>query len=290
MTHDIAVIGLGAMGAALARAQMAAGHRIIIWNRSADKAEALRRDGASRAETAGDAVLSADVALICVDTNTSAVAALGDVFGAGRLQDKTVVQLSTTTPGEARDFAGKLRGAGALALDGAIMCYPDSIGPGNDAPIMVGGDPDGYAKAEPYLRNLSRNLIPLGDNIAAAAALDLGLLTTSVALYAGVAHAARLCEAEGADVDLLGKLCAHGPRAPERFEIIARNAFALNALHDGGSLDVWADVVDRIRDQAQAAGINADLPEFLSRLYRRAADAGHGAEDVAALIKVLRPT
>lgn len=290
MAHDVAIIGLGAMGTALARAQIAAGHSAIVWNRSGDKADALAANGASRADTAADAVLSAGVALVCVDTNASAIAVLQDILVPGALLGRTVVQLTTTTPQEARAFAGAVREAGGYALDGAIMCYPDSVGPDNDAPVMVGGDPEAFCRAEPFLGQITGNLMDLGDNIAAAAALDLGLLTTSIALYAGVAHAARLCEAEGADVDLLARLCMHGPTASERFEIIARNAFALNSLYDGGSLDVWADVADRILDQAQAAGINAELPEFLSELYRRASGAGHGPDDVAALIKILRDT
>ncbi|NNK77724.1 MAG: NAD(P)-dependent oxidoreductase [Litoreibacter sp.] len=288
MGNAVSVIGLGAMGAALARAQLSAGHRTFVWNRSKPKVETLVAEGAVAAQTGAAAAKAADVVLVCVDTNTTAEAALEDVWRDGALAGRVVVQLGTTTPAEARSFAAKVRAAGGKALDGAIMCYPDRVGPENSAPVMVGGDVEGFEVARPFLKQISGNLIDLGDNIAAAAALDLGLLATSISLYAGVAHAARLCEAEGADITLLAKLCQHGPRAPERFEIIAKDAFALNSLYDGGSLAVWADVAEHVKDQAQSAGINSGLPEFLSDFYRRAVDAGHGTEDVAALVKILR--
>jgi 3-hydroxyisobutyrate dehydrogenase-like beta-hydroxyacid dehydrogenase len=288
LENTVAVIGLGAMGAALARAQLRAGHPTNVWNRSSSKVDSLVSEGAVGCETAGIAVETAQVVLVCVDTNTNAELALEDACGAGALKGRVVVQLGTTTPAEARSFSKKVRSSGGMALDGAIMCYPDSVGPNNDAPLLVGGDVDGFQIAKPYLRQISGNLVDLGKNEAAAAAVALGLLTTSVALYAGVAHAARICEAEGADIEILGKLCLHGPIAPKRFEIIAKEAFALNSLHDGGSLTVWSDVAENIREQAHTAGINSELPDFLSAFYRRAVKAGYGDEDVAALIKTLR--
>ncbi len=288
MTHDVAIIGLGAMGSALARVQISAGYETVVWNRTRSKALSLEKDGAEIAETGSDAVGAAEVVLVCVDTEANAVTALEGCWGDTQLDGRVVVQLGTTTPDEARRFAAKVTAAGGRALDGAIMCYPSDLGPENTATVMVGGDPVGFKTAEPMLRQISGNLIDLGNKIAAAAALDLGLLTSGLSLYAGIAHAALLCEAEGADVELMSKLFIHGPIAPKRLEIIAKDAFELNSLHDGGSLQVWADVAENVRKHAQSAGINSELPNFLSGLYRRAVEAGHGPEDVAALIKMLR--
>lgn len=49
------VIGLGAMGSALAETFLATGHRTTVWNRSADKADDLVAKGAVRAATVTDA-------------------------------------------------------------------------------------------------------------------------------------------------------------------------------------------------------------------------------------------
>ena len=45
-TTDISIIGLGAMGSALARAQLRAGHKVTVWNRDPRKAELLVAEGA----------------------------------------------------------------------------------------------------------------------------------------------------------------------------------------------------------------------------------------------------
>lgn len=44
----------------------------------------------------------------------------------------------------------------------------------------------------------------------------------------------------------------------------------------------------RILSQAHDAGINCEIPHFVTGLFERAIAAGHGEEDVAALVKVLR--
>ncbi len=46
LSHDVTVIGLGAMGSALARALANAGKRVMVWNRSPDKAQAMTAVGA----------------------------------------------------------------------------------------------------------------------------------------------------------------------------------------------------------------------------------------------------
>jgi 3-hydroxyisobutyrate dehydrogenase-like beta-hydroxyacid dehydrogenase len=46
---EVSVIGMGAMGSALARALLHNGHRVTVWNRTSAKAEPLARDGADLA-------------------------------------------------------------------------------------------------------------------------------------------------------------------------------------------------------------------------------------------------
>ena len=48
---EVSVIGLGAMGSALVRALLRAGHRVTVWNRTSAKAEPLVREGAGRRAT-----------------------------------------------------------------------------------------------------------------------------------------------------------------------------------------------------------------------------------------------
>lgn len=283
---NVSIIGLGAMGAALAKAQLKAGHNVTVWNRSPAKAAPLQTLGATVAASVADAVEASTVIMVCIDNYeiSNTLLAADDV--AAHLPGRTFVQFSTGTPKEARDSEIWLAELGAHYLDGAIMEYPGSIGAA-DALILVAGLQATFNGAEEFLSLLGGDLRYLGNNIAAAAAIDMAKLSTSVGLYMGVAHGAHICESEGVSLDLLAA-CETRTRPRELAEIIHKDAFELGSLHDGASVEVWGGVVNRLQNQASSAGINSELPDFLDSIYRRAVKMGHGGEDIAALVKVLR--
>ena len=56
----------------------------------------------------------------------------------------------------------------------------------------------------------------------------------------------------------------------------------------GATLTVWDAALQRIRSQADDTGINSEIPDLISSLFKRAIAAGYGEEDVASIIKVMR--
>ncbi|MDZ7770681.1 MAG: NAD(P)-binding domain-containing protein [Woeseiaceae bacterium] len=62
----VAVIGLGAMGAAIADALHAAGHDLVVWNRSPERMQAYRERGVACAENIGDVLERCQVIIICI--------------------------------------------------------------------------------------------------------------------------------------------------------------------------------------------------------------------------------
>lgn len=284
--RDVSVIGLGAMGSAIAKAELQAGHRVAVWNRSADKIKPLVDLGASGNTRFSDAIQASDYILICVDCYATSDQLLNDENLIPYLDGKTFIQFSTGTPSEARSSEACLSKHGASYLDGTLLCYPSMLGD-LESVILVGGNQSSFKSAQKYLNPLGGDLRFLGENIAAAAAVDLAALSTSVALYLGVAHGAQICKAEGVEVSHLASVSLHGPRSREMAEIIHANAYELGSLYDGASLGVWNDVVKRILSHANETKSNSELPAFLSQIYQRGVDAGLGAEDRAALVKIL---
>jgi 3-hydroxyisobutyrate dehydrogenase-like beta-hydroxyacid dehydrogenase len=72
----VTVLGLGAMGSALAAALMKQGHSTTVWNRSAERADGLVARGARRATIVEEAVAASPLTLACVLDD----AALGEVL------------------------------------------------------------------------------------------------------------------------------------------------------------------------------------------------------------------
>ena len=283
---DISVIGLGAMGSAIAKAELGAGHTVTVWNRSRDKIYPLVDIGASGSETISEAVLASDVILICIDCYATSDQLLDDEKVIPCLPGKTFIQFSQGTPTEARSSEAWLSKNGASYLDGTIFCFPSMLGD-PESIILIGCNKSCFESVQKFLDPLGGDVRFLGGSIGAAAAVSLGVLSVSVALYMGVAHGAQICKTEGAEVSHLASVLYHGPKCKEMAEIIHANSFELGSLYDGASLNVYNDIVKCILSHANETGSNSELPTFLSKIYQRGVDAGIGDEDRAALVKVL---
>ena len=94
---DITVIGLGLMGAALARTIQRAGHDLVVWNRSPAKMQPFIEDGVAAAPDLVSAITASPVILICIDNYAATKAMLEPGQVASHLAGRTVVQLSTGT-------------------------------------------------------------------------------------------------------------------------------------------------------------------------------------------------
>ena len=206
---------------------------------------------------------------------------------AKNLKGRLAVQLSTGTPQEARDAQSWFNEQGAGYLDGVIQPYPDGIGE-ESAQLLFSGSEQVFKAALPYLECFGGDIRYVGNKVGAAAALDLAGLASSLGLYTGFAHGARLCEVEGVGLDQFASLQPAGDRLRELAEIIHSESFELGSLHDGASIRVWHECIQRLQAQAQNAGMSAEFPDNISAIFNRALAAGIGEEDLAALIKVLR--
>ena len=165
---DITVIGLGAMGSALAKAQINAGHNVTVWNRTTDKMPPLVALGANGAASFQEAIQASPIILICVDCYATAADQLRSDHVPSILSGRIIIQLSTGTPKEARDSEAWLAGHEAGYLDGTILCYPDSV----DDPeslILIGGRQRDFTKSEAFLQPLGGDLRYLGENVSAPA-------------------------------------------------------------------------------------------------------------------------
>src|SRR6476661_2153291 len=97
----VSVLGLGNMGSALAQAFIGQGHRVTVWNRS----EARSRGLAGRCRIAADAAEAcrgADLVVACLSNYQATREALDGPELREALAGRTLVQLATGTPAEAR--------------------------------------------------------------------------------------------------------------------------------------------------------------------------------------------
>jgi 3-hydroxyisobutyrate dehydrogenase-like beta-hydroxyacid dehydrogenase len=288
MMKEASVIGLGTMGATLARLLLRAGYRVTVWNRTAAKAEPLEREGAVPAPSAAAAVGASPVVVMCVYDYKAANAILRPNGAGTALAGRVLVHLSTGSPGEARDLEAwaSVNGAGYLA--GAIQAAPSQMGK-PDTPILLSGAESAFRRSEALLKVLAGNLTYLGADAGAASAMDAATLSYVYGAMLGFIHGARVCEKEGFRVDAYGDIVAAiSPSFGEFFRHEGRVIQSDDFVVSESPLAISVEATARLAQLARESGINAEFPAFVSGLFQRAAAAGYGQEEAAALIKLLR--
>ena len=282
----VSVIGLGAMGSALARAFLTAGHRVTVLNRTAETTELLRAAGARAARTLVEAIGASDVIVICVLDYPTAAALLGPHDVGGALAGKTIVQLTTGTPADAREGERLAREIGVAYLDGAIMGYPRDVDR-RECLILHSGAETTFNAVADLLGALGNNIY-VGESIGAAATLDLALLSTYSAAMTGYLHGAALCAAEGVSLEsyvggLDGILPIVGVSAKDYATRITERRYA----GDQATIDIHAAALRHIVRASRDAGI-APLAEATSAWFEKARAAGHGSAEMAALFELFK--
>lgn len=283
---DVTVIGLGAMGTALARTLMDAGRNVTVWNRSPEKMEPLVALGAQGPSDFVEALAASPRVIVCISDYKTTAELFDRPDVTPVLDGRTIIQLSTGTPKEAKEGEKWFNGVGASYLDGAILCWPRNIGTPSGL-ILVAGQESAFEDCQTDLQHLAGDLRYLGSNIAAPSTLDLAWLSRLMGVVFGSIHGALLCESEGVPVSEYTALLPANDRAVPLTQTINDGTFA-NVSKGGATVDVAGGALARIRQQASDAGINSELPDLLCDWVKRAQASGYGSEETAAVIKVIR--
>lgn len=282
---DITVIGLGAMGSAIARRLLGSGLKVAVWNRTPTKAQALEAEGAIALEVLSEAILASEKIVICVINYDACKSVFSHPGVADALSGRSAIQLTGGTPTDAADAENWARANGLTYLDGAIMCYPGDLGR-EGSQVLVAGPETSFSDWKEELSCLANDLRYVGDNIRAAKTLDMALLSRFVGLKFSAMHGAHVCESEGVSLLELAGLLPEGDNAKHMIETIASDDFTLRP--GSASVDVAAAVWTAMQAQARTRGINSELPDLFLRWCQTGVDQGWGNLDNACLIKVLR--
>jgi 3-hydroxyisobutyrate dehydrogenase-like beta-hydroxyacid dehydrogenase len=275
------------MGAAIARALLAGQFRVTVWNRSEPRLRAFADSGAQLADSVQAALDASPVCIICIDDYDATWRLLESVDSKDSFRDKVFVQVSTGTPAEARTGEQWAQERGAFWLDGAILAYPREVG--DAALICIAGEEQAYEQCRPLLDELTSDIRYLGDAVGAAAALDVAVLSYYICSHLGLVHGAMICQSEQVPADLLSSIIVESlPGDSEEIAHLGKALATGKFSEPGASLGVYHGVLQRILSQAEAAGINAEIPRFAAGIVERGMAAGFADEEVVSVIKVLK--
>jgi 3-hydroxyisobutyrate dehydrogenase-like beta-hydroxyacid dehydrogenase len=276
----VAVVGLGGMGSRIAERLLGAGHEVLVWNRSADKAARLVERGASSAGTPALAAAAAEAVLIMV-ADPEALRAVTDgddgiLAGAG--PGTTVVQMSTVGPEDVAELAAKLP-AGVDLLDSPVLGSLSEVEEGT-LKVFASGDAEVVERLMPLLSALGTVLYlgPVGTGTAAKLVANSTLLGTLAVLgeALGVARALGLPDDKAFEVLAATPLAAQAERRRKAFET---GDYPLRFPLALGRKDA-----ELIAGAAHAAGLDAKVAAAVAAWAAEAEQAGLGAADYSRLV------
>ncbi|MEU0541973.1 NAD(P)-binding domain-containing protein [Nocardia sp. NPDC005978] len=282
---SLAVLGLGQLGATLARAFLDNGHDLAVWNRTPAKADALVERGARRAESVADAVRTADLIITVLSDYAAAEQLLEPVVD--DLRGKTIVNLISGTPEQARALAAWSGERGIGYLDGAAMSGTTVVGK-PEALFIFSGPEESFASHRPALSALG-NAVYLGADPGLAAMYDTALFGLIWGSLSGFYHGAALLGTEQVAAKTFAEVAVGHLSFIAR--LFAEHASQLDRgeLSDAdGTVKVHADAVHHLLETSRRQGIDTAVPELFAQLLRRGIDSGRGGSGVAVVAESIR--
>lgn len=278
----VTVIGLGLMGQALAGAFLKAGHRTIVWNRTAAKADQLVAEGARLASTVGDALQASSLTIVCVTDYQ----AMRELLGASDidLNGTMLLNLTSGNSAQAREAARWTEQRGARYLDGAIMAIPPAIGTA-EAVILHSGPQSDFEAHKSTLDALG-TVTYLGADHGLASLYDGAGLTMMWSVLNAWLHGTAMLRTAGVDA------VTYAPFARQIAAGVAEWLPGYAEQIDSGSfpaevsaLEGDARTMAHLIEESEALGVNAELPKLIKAMADRSIAAGHGAEQYPVLIE-----
>ncbi|WP_220481117.1 NAD(P)-dependent oxidoreductase [Marilutibacter penaei] len=277
-------IGLGAMGAPMARHVHAAGLLCAVGNRTQSRADALAGELGVRAARSADNFADCDVVALCVSLDADVlenVAALAKVLKSGAI----VVDHSTVSVQTARKVASLLAAEGIGFLDAPVSGGVEGARNGALS-VMVGGDADVLEKARPVLDAYAARITHMGETGAGQATKAVNQVLVA-GINEAVCEGLALAEKLGLDPErllpTLGAGAAGNWFLDKRGATMLRNAFApgFKSAHMLKDLRI-------VQGIARDTGIRTATLDQAVADYAELVERGHGEADTSVLITLKR--
>jgi len=280
------VIGLGAMGAPMARHLANKGFLEGVWNRTESKAEQLAAElGVRQAGSPAELASKCDVVLSCV----AADADLEEVVSrcrSGLRTDSIWVDTSTVSPTTTVALAGQLAEIGVAYVDAPVSGGVEGAINGRLV-AMVGADLATFSRIQPVIESFAASVTHMGP-------VGSGQATKAVnqVIVAGVAEA--VCEAmalaEKLNLPRKRLLSVLSSGAADGWFLRHRGLSMLeNRFEKGFKQSLLLKDLRIVHELARELNISLPLVEAAIRDYAELVERGQGNNDISGLIEKKRP-
>ncbi|WP_366654095.1 NAD(P)-dependent oxidoreductase [Fodinicurvata sp. EGI_FJ10296] len=283
-----AFLGMGVMGAPMARHLAKGGHDVTIYNRTASKAEALAREhGLTAAATPASAAKGCEVVFMCVgnDDDVRSVVYGDDGALAGMASGTILVDHTTASADLARELAERCDNAGIGFIDAPVS--GGQAGAENGAlTVMCGGNQATFDRVKPAIDCFAKSCKLMGESGA-------GQLTKMVnqiciaGLVQALSEGLNFAQKAGLDgekvLDVISKGAAQSWQMDNRGPTMLKNEFDF-----GFAVDWMRKDLSIVLEEARSNGARVPVTALVDQFYAHVQAKGGNRYDTSSLIAVLR--
>ena len=280
---QIGLAGTGRLGGAMCRRLLKLGHAVAVWNRTAERAQPLVDQGATRHDTPRRLAEACDVVLtVLTDAGAIDSTYLGkDGLLAGDVTGRVFVEMSTVRPHVqqaletcviergARLVECPVGGSGASAVEGKLLG-------------LAGGEASDIERVRPVLTALCSRLEHVGP-IGAGASMKLAINLPLIVYWQALSEALSLVQHLGLSPERMISIMADTSGAPRMLQMLGKAiADALSGEQTGpGQFNVAVLRKDlrTMLEEAQSRGASLPVADAALQCFYRAAQEGHDQTD-----------
>ncbi len=278
----LAWIGTGHMGLPMARNLLKADYSVQVYNRTADKAAPLQQDGAVLASTPGEAVSDADTVFIMLTKGEAVKAVLEGEQGILKhiREGASIINMSTISPDEARDFAAMADEVGAVYVDAPVS---GTVAPAEQGQLVIlaGGSAEAVKQSQPYFDVLGKHTIHFGE-VGAGSSAKLSINLMLGVTMQGIAEALVIGEHAGLQreqlLEMIGQSAVATPMLNAKQNMLLQEQFPSAFM-----VSLLAKDLGLLMDEARKNDIDLPLSTAASRTFADAVEHGKGEMDMAAI-------
>jgi 3-hydroxyisobutyrate dehydrogenase len=283
----VAVFGTGLMGTPTAVRLLEAGYKVVVWNRSPEKTEALAQKGALVAETAAQAVRSAEVLITWLADRVAIQEVLFPAERASLLEGKTILQMATIGPSHSRGLEDAAIAHGAQYLEAPVLGSIPEAQKGTLL-LMVGATANQFEHFKPLLSVFGENPVHVGE-VGQAAAMKLAFNQLIAGLTASFSLSLGLIQEEGVRVeqfmDMLRDSALYAPTFDKKLLRMLERDYAnpnFPTRHLLKDVDLFLDAADE-------HGLTAQCLQGVRDTVAIALAKGLADADYSAINEVIHP-
>jgi 3-hydroxyisobutyrate dehydrogenase-like beta-hydroxyacid dehydrogenase len=283
--QNLAFLGLGQMGAPIARLLIARGHNVTLWNRDRGKAEAVQNGSARVAASLQEAATNAAIVftMLTDDAATEAVlfgsdgarSGLLDVLPAGAIH----VTLSTISVALARRITAAHQERSQHHVGAPVFGRP-AVAEAGKLWIVASGADDALAGVRPLLESVSRGLTVVSTDPWQAHALKLGGNLMITAMIQTLSEAFVYAESQGIPPALFHQAINSALFQSHLYENYGKTILT-PPQHPGATVSLGIKDTRLAREAAAEAGVHLGLADYFADVLERAKKAGFADEDWA---------